>query len=66
MVTVRSAGITERAFVNALHETRTIATARGVRALEQRYNLAVMAALPLDLPTDGMPKLAAFYRHHGR
>jgi hypothetical protein len=58
--------ITERAFVNALHEIRNIATARGVRALESRYNLAVMAALPLDLPTDGMPKLAAFYRHHGR
>jgi hypothetical protein len=32
--------------------------------LEKRHEFTLASALPLDLPTEGMPKLAAFYRHH--
>ena len=55
--------LTERALVNALHETRDIIGA--ARELESRHHLSLAPALPLDLPTSGLPKLAAFYQHHG-
>jgi len=55
--------LTERAFVNAMHEIRSLVIAGG--ELEARHNLTLASALPLDLPTQGLPKLAAFYLHHG-
>jgi hypothetical protein len=58
--------ITERTFVNALHEIRNSITTSDACALERRHDLRLVSALPLDLPTDGMLKLAAFYRYHGR
>jgi hypothetical protein len=61
---VAAKDVTERAFVNALHEVREIITSAKTRALEKRHEFTLASALPLDLPTEGMPKLAAFYRHH--
>ncbi|MEO7799439.1 MAG: hypothetical protein ABIY47_17120 [Opitutaceae bacterium] len=55
----------ERAFVNALHELRTLITAPRARTAASRHGIALTSALPVDLSTTGLSKLAAFYRHHG-
>lgn len=55
---------TERALVNALHELKDIISAKGARGVADLHHLDLASALPADLPTSGMSKLVAFYRHH--
>lgn len=54
----------ERALVNALHELRDVIAPIGVRQLASEHNLDLASAVPEDLSTAGMPKLAAYYEHH--
>jgi hypothetical protein len=58
--------LTERALVNALHELRKLVWTASARALEMRHGLDLSPAMPTHLPTARLPKLAAFYQHHGR
>ena len=58
--------LTERAFINALHELRRLVIGPKARLLETRHGIILTSALPVDLSTFEMPKLAAFYHHHER
>ena len=58
--------LTERALVNALHELQGVITPPGASKLGLEYGLQLASAVPEDLPTSGMPKLAAYYRHRKR
>ena len=54
---------TERTLVNALHELKDIITESSARGLADLHNVDLASALPTELPTTNMPKLAAFYEH---
>lgn len=56
--------LTERTLINALHELHDTITATGVRELAAQHSFNLALALPLDLPTNRMPKLRAFYEHY--
>lgn len=55
----------ERTLINAFHEMRRLATAPQAAAIARCFELHLKSALPLNLLTDRLPKLAAFYKHHG-
>jgi hypothetical protein len=57
--------LTERALVNALHELRKLVWSASARRLESRHGLDLSSAIPTHLPTARLPKLAAFFQHHG-
>ncbi len=65
-VQVADRHLTERARINALHELHDVITAAGVGGLVAQYDFNLASSLPTDLPTAGMPKLAAFYEHYRR
>jgi hypothetical protein len=58
--------VSQRSLINALHELQELIDAKKARALAVRHELNLAAALPISLPTIGMPKLAAFYSHRDR
>jgi hypothetical protein len=55
----------ERTLINAIHEMRKLATSPTTAATARRFDLLLQPAIPLNLATDRLPKLAALYKHHG-
>lgn len=55
--------LTERALVNTLHEVRDLIIEN--TDLDSKHNLKLTLALPINLPTGKLLKLAAFYQRHG-
>jgi hypothetical protein len=53
----------ERSLINALHDLHGLLASRKARAIGRKHRLDYAAAFPLDLATDRLPKLAAFYAH---
>jgi|GEM_PF-5326815 len=58
--------LTERTLVNALHELGGAIATTKVQKLASEHGLDLASAVPADLPTTGMPKLAAYYEHRKR
>ena len=55
-------GITpERSLINALNELRVVLASPKARAVATRHRIDYAPALPLDLRTENLPKLAVFY-----
>ena len=57
----RSGAARERDFINLLHRTHEIIHSESAVEVARKYNLDFSEALPLDLDTTGLPKLANFY-----
>jgi hypothetical protein len=51
----------ERTLINTLHALIAVTTTRQAKAIATKHQVDFAIALPLDLPTDKLPKLAAFY-----
>ena len=51
----------ERTLINTLHALGTVIGTREAKAVAAQHTVNFSAALPLDLPTTGLPKLTAFY-----
>jgi hypothetical protein len=55
----------ERTLINALHELRELASSPSAQLAETKAEVRLVSAIPTDLSTVGLPKLEAFYQHHG-
>jgi len=51
----------ERTLINTLHALGEVVGTRQALAVAAQYRVNLSAAIPLDLPADKLPKLAAFY-----
>jgi hypothetical protein len=51
----------ERTLINTLHALCEVISTRQALAVAEQHRVNLAAALPLDLPVDNLPKLAAFY-----
>jgi len=58
---VREGRSRERDFINELHSIHTVIHSAHAVEVARKYNLDFSEALPLDLDTTGLPKLANFY-----
>jgi hypothetical protein len=56
--------LSERTLINAIHEMRKLAISPNSAETARRLDLPLHSAVPLNLATDRLPKLAAFYKHH--
>lgn len=53
----------ERTLIHTLHALLAVTSTREAKAVASKHRVNLSAALPLDLPADRLPKLAAFYAH---
>ena len=58
---VLSGATPERTLINTLHALGEVIGTRQALAVATQHRVNLAAALPLDLPADKLPKLAAFY-----
>ncbi len=58
---VLAAATPERTLINTLHALLAVTSTKQAKAVATQHRVDFSTALPLDLPTDMLPKLAAFY-----
>lgn len=51
----------ERTLINTLHALLAVTSTKPAQAVATKHRVDFSAALPLDLPAEKLPKLAAFY-----
>jgi hypothetical protein len=54
--------LSERQWINAFHELRTVISRTAARNLDRRFSLELERSIP-TVPLEGLPKVAALYRH---